>query len=227
MPPHAGDPLAVRDRLPRWPLMDPFVILGQRRERVVNMEWLTALAGVMLGAALNWLTTVTQTAGARRRGAGCLSRRLVIALDELVLGSARVVNDARDRGDDMYDYEYHWGYFGASRFPLMTTGHRWPLPKLMQRCAWLCGWNWHFQRYVSHGTTTAMRQIAIADLTGDTGSVFRRRHEWMIAPEALSRGICRVREPASSSTVRLTGDSRQRERALPQVVSAILPTLGA
>lgn len=84
------------------------------------MEWLTALAGVVLGAALSWLTNATQTAGARRRAAGYLSRRLVIALDELVVGSARVVNDARSLGDDTYDYEYHWRM--PERLALPTDG---------------------------------------------------------------------------------------------------------
>lgn len=84
------------------------------------MEWLTALAGVVLGAVLSWLITATQTAGARRRAAGYLSRRLVIALDELVVGSARVVNDARDLGDDTYDYEYHWS--PPERLALPTDG---------------------------------------------------------------------------------------------------------
>ena len=84
------------------------------------MEWITALAGVVLGAALSWMATAVQGARARRRAAGYISRRLVIALDELVVGSARVVNDSRDIGDDTYDYEYHWHL--PERLALPTDG---------------------------------------------------------------------------------------------------------
>ena len=96
------------------------------------MEWLTALAGVVLGAALSWLTNATQTAGARRRAAGYLSRRLVIALDELVVGSARVVNDARSLGDDTYDYEYHWRM--PERLALPTDGDWTALGRVGKGC---------------------------------------------------------------------------------------------
>jgi hypothetical protein len=45
---------------------------------------------------------------------------VVIALDELVLGSARVVNDARDVSDPTYNYEYHWHL--PERLALPTDG---------------------------------------------------------------------------------------------------------
>lgn len=72
------------------------------------MDWVAALVGVVLGAGLSWLIGLDQTRRARRQAAGYLSRRIVFALDELILGIARVIDKAPDQYDDGQDYEYRW-----------------------------------------------------------------------------------------------------------------------
>ncbi|WP_460753929.1 hypothetical protein [Myceligenerans cantabricum] len=63
------------------------------------MEFVTTLVGVLLGAGLTWLVGHGQRRSVRRRESAYLSIRIVVALDELVVGCARAVGTG-PYGDD-------------------------------------------------------------------------------------------------------------------------------